>query len=171
MSLGVARRYAFPKVKFVLLLYSTRTVPAMPNCPKTRRFPILVDTVTRWPSLASALITKSAGYLLVSLPSFLANPSFVALHSDSRCDPALHTGGSNFRLALVTFDLAMSAIHTFIRKLNFTQLNTPGILRVGQQLTRNIGTPEVAAAARWGVALGLVAYWMIEPNFEDKSNE
>lgn len=65
----------------------------------------------------------------------------------------------------------MSAIHTFIRKLNFTQLNTPGILRVGQQLTRNIGTPEVAAAARWGVALGLVAYWMIEPNFEDKSNE
>lgn len=50
-------------------------------------------------------------------------------------------------------------------------MNTPAILRVGQDLSREVGAPEAVAAARWGVALGLVVYWMIEPNFEDKSSE
>lgn len=65
----------------------------------------------------------------------------------------------------------MSALHTFVRRLNLTAMTTPAILRIGQQGARDIGSPEVVAAARWGVAAGLVIYWMIEPNFEEAPTE
>lgn len=64
---------------------------------------------------------------------------------------------------------AMSAVTAFVRKLNLTQMNTPAILRTGQSLSQKVGIPEAGAAARWGVAVGLIVYWMIEPNFEEPS--
>lgn len=64
----------------------------------------------------------------------------------------------------------MSALSKFVRQFNFTQMTTPAILRIGQNVARNVGTPEIAAAGRWGIALGLVVYWMIEPNFENSSS-
>lgn len=63
----------------------------------------------------------------------------------------------------------MSSIARIARQLNFNQLNTPGLLRVGQSLARKVTGPEVSAIGRWGVAVGLIVYWMIEPNFEEES--
>lgn len=61
----------------------------------------------------------------------------------------------------------MSAVLTFVRGLNFTSMTTPAVLRGVQDMSRKIGAPEAAAAARWGVAAGLTLYWFIEPNFVD----
>ena len=60
----------------------------------------------------------------------------------------------------------MSALATFLRRFNFTQMNTPAILRVGQQVGGNVALPELAAVGRWSLAGGILVYWMIEPNFE-----
>lgn len=49
-------------------------------------------------------------------------------------------------------------------------MNTPAILRIGQDAARTVGAPEIAAAGRWGIALGLVVYWMIEPNFKHSAS-
>ena len=65
----------------------------------------------------------------------------------------------------------MSAVTAFVRKLNLTQMNTPAILRTGQSVSQKVGIPEAGAAARWGVAVGLIVYWMIEPNFEEPTSE
>lgn len=59
-----------------------------------------------------------------------------------------------------------SPLYSVVRKLNFTHMRNPDALRKAQRFARDVGAPEVAAAARWAVAGGLVLYWMIEPNFE-----
>lgn len=61
----------------------------------------------------------------------------------------------------------MSSLATFVRRINLTQSNTPRILCNAQIASRLISGPELAAAARWGVAVGMIAYWMVEPNFEE----
>lgn len=63
----------------------------------------------------------------------------------------------------------MSAIVKFVQKMNFTAMQTPAIMRIGQDAARLIGPPEMAAGARWGIAGGILVYWMIEPNFEGKT--
>lgn len=60
----------------------------------------------------------------------------------------------------------MSALGTFLRRFNFTQMNTPDVMRLGQQVSREIALPELAAVGRWSLAGGILVYWMIEPNFE-----
>jgi hypothetical protein len=57
----------------------------------------------------------------------------------------------------------MSALQSFVRRLNLTQTSTPRALVMAQGLVGSIGATEVAAAARWGGAVGLVAFWFVEP--------
>jgi hypothetical protein len=56
-----------------------------------------------------------------------------------------------------------SPIRAFVRRLNLTGTDTPRLLAVGQEAVRRIGAPEIAAAGRWGLAVGLIAFWFIEP--------
>lgn len=57
----------------------------------------------------------------------------------------------------------MSALHSFIRKINLTQMNVPEVLIIGQGLAKKVAPQDVAAAARWGGVVGLTAFWFIEP--------
>lgn len=50
-------------------------------------------------------------------------------------------------------------------------MTTPPVFQKAQIAVRDVGGPEVAAAARWGVAGGFLFYWMIEHHFEDNSQE
>jgi hypothetical protein len=57
----------------------------------------------------------------------------------------------------------MTALQSFVRRLNLTQTNTPRAAVLAQGVAQSIGAKEVAAAARWGGLVGLVAFWLIEP--------
>lgn len=57
----------------------------------------------------------------------------------------------------------MSALFSFVRRVNLTEMNVPRVLTMGQSIAGKIGVPEVGAAARWGGAAGLTAFWLIEP--------
>lgn len=57
----------------------------------------------------------------------------------------------------------MSKMREFIRKMNFISPTMPGIMSTGQYVALRIGSTELAAAARWGGAFGLLAFWFIEP--------
>lgn len=57
----------------------------------------------------------------------------------------------------------MSALHNFVRRLNVMDLSTPRVLVGVQNAVRVVGKPEIGTAARWGLALGLTAFWFIEP--------
>jgi hypothetical protein len=56
-----------------------------------------------------------------------------------------------------------STIRAYARRLNFNATNTPRVLAVGQEAVRRMRGPELAAAGRWGVTVGLIAFWFIEP--------
>lgn len=57
----------------------------------------------------------------------------------------------------------MSIVHSYLRKFNFTSSSTPTIFRKAQIVARDVGQAEIAAAFRWAIAGGFLAYWMIEP--------
>lgn len=59
----------------------------------------------------------------------------------------------------------MSALSRAVRQMNFTGTNSPQVLGFAQQFVGIVGKPEVMAVSRWSVALGLTAYWFIEPDF------
>lgn len=50
--------------------------------------------------------------------------------------------------------------------MNFTSMQHPEILGIGQAVYKNVGTVDATAAARWGGVIGLLAYWFVEPTFE-----
>lgn len=60
----------------------------------------------------------------------------------------------------------MTRLYNLVRRFNFHSMDTPAILGVGQRLTKTVSVPEAGALARWGLAGGLIVYWMIEDNFE-----
>lgn len=57
----------------------------------------------------------------------------------------------------------MSALQSFVRKLNFSGTNVPRVLGMAQGIVTKVGAGELAAAARWGGMVGLVAFWFVEP--------
>jgi hypothetical protein len=57
----------------------------------------------------------------------------------------------------------MSAMREVVRKLNLNGSTTPAVLGAAQSVVRSIGATEIAAAARWGGVVGLVAFWFVEP--------
>lgn len=60
-----------------------------------------------------------------------------------------------------------SRLQSFVRKLDLTSMIVPGAVQEAQKAVRVIGVPELAAAARWGIAGSLVIYWMIEHHFQE----
>lgn len=60
-----------------------------------------------------------------------------------------------------------SPLYTAVRKLNFLSMSTPKMFQKAQIVARDVGVPEIAAAARWGVAGSILFYWCIEHHFED----
>lgn len=57
----------------------------------------------------------------------------------------------------------MSALQSFVRRMNLTQTNMPRAAVMAQDVATSITTTELGAAARWGGVVGLVAFWLIEP--------
>ncbi len=57
----------------------------------------------------------------------------------------------------------MSSLRSTVRKLNVLQTNTPAAARLAQSAVVRIGGGEIGTAARWGGAVGLIAFWLIEP--------
>ena len=50
--------------------------------------------------------------------------------------------------------------------MNFTSMQSPAVLGLGQKIYRTVGAAEMGAIPRWGVFVGLTAYWFVEPTFE-----
>lgn len=59
----------------------------------------------------------------------------------------------------------MSSIAKAVKTMNFTSMQMPEILGIGQKYFAMLGSTEAAALSRWGVVGGLTAYWFVEPDF------
>lgn len=59
----------------------------------------------------------------------------------------------------------MSSIGKAVKQMNFTSMQMPAILGIGQKVFGMMGKSEMAALPRWGVVGGLTAYWFVEPDF------
>jgi len=95
------------------------------------------------------------------ISTFISHHSQPLPHTASNHNLTASTTVTTIRLANMS-----SSLYTMARRLNLSQMNTPAAARVAQDAVLKIGRQEIAAAGRWSVALGLIVYWMIEPNFE-----
>jgi hypothetical protein len=77
------------------------------------------------------------------------------------CSPASSVAHLHCRFQVTPDE--MSSMRQIVRKMNFSSMTTPAVLGAAQSAATTIGKTEIAAAARWGGAVGLIAFWFIEP--------